>query len=163
MDDINERYMRANEEYPAQLSRREGQNEARLAEIDKDKRELEASQSSLKNQHEREKQEIEKQIRDEGELQRRALKEKHAKQLAELRRAQQAEKESEAEALRYKLEQNEQALEEAFDREYREKDQKLTEKWAEQKVRNSRFSKSEIYKRLSGLITHCHKNHKNPC
>jgi hypothetical protein len=156
MDGNNERFKRASEEYRAQLSRRPGQNEARLAEIEKDKLDLEAAKASSKNQCRRDKQEIEKQIRNDGEAERRALEEKHAKQLADLLKAQEVEKEYRVKNLSYTFEmaKNVRAREEAFDREYREKEKRLTEKWAQQKVSDPLFPETEICKNVSRLVRH---------
>lgn len=148
MDDTRERYMRAEGEYRAQLSRRPGQNQARLDEIAKDKRGLEELKASW-NDHCNEKQQMTaKQIRVGEERERRALEEKHARQLADLLKAQEAEKESEARRFRSKFElaeKNRQSLKADFPLNIREKEERFTEQWAEQKVRGSRFSKSEIY------------------
>ena len=139
--------MRLEAEYRDQLSRRPGQNQARLDEMDKDKRGLEELKASWNDHCNEKQQKTAKQISHDEEIDKRALEQEHARQLADLLEAQQAEKESKAKTFRDKFELAEKdrlSLEESMVPNVREKEKKLMEKWAEQKVRGSRFSKSKI-------------------
>jgi len=72
--------------------------------------------------------------------------------------AQNIEKEYTTKHLNYRLELTEKNLQEVFNREYREKEKRLVEKWAQQKVHDPLFSKSEIRKNVSRLVRHFLRN-----
>lgn len=90
MNEIKDRYARAEAVYRTQLSRRRGQNEGRISTASKERSVLKDANRSAHDQLSHELKEREKQMLGEAEVKKKELAARHAKQIADLLEAQEA-------------------------------------------------------------------------